>query len=185
LAEPLSDLPEVFSSADLVLGAGAPPSPLADAAPVQILEQWFPTGRNAGRVVLKLSGCDSIADAEALAGKQILIPADRMPALAPDTFFVGDLVGCSLLSGGQMVGTVDAVEFPTAPDGRTRLEDVAPLLSVRPETQAQKAEDETILVPFVRAWLESVDIPARRIVMHLPDGLVDSLSASAEDTPQA
>jgi 16S rRNA processing protein RimM len=185
LAEQLSDLPEVFSSADLVLGAGVPPSPLTDAAPIQIQEHWFPTGRNAGRIVLKLSGCDSIADAEALAGKQILMPADRLPALAPDTFFVGDLVGCTLLCGEQIIGTVDGVEFPTSPDGRTRLEDVAPLLSVLPQAKMAHTEDETILIPFVRAWLESVDIPGRRIVMHLPDGLIDSLSSSAEDTPQA
>ena len=61
-----------------------------------IEEHCFPTGKNAGRVVLKLSGCDSISAAEALAGQQLFIARSELPALDPGTFFVGDLLGCTI-----------------------------------------------------------------------------------------
>jgi 16S rRNA processing protein RimM len=123
-------------------------------------------------VVLKLSGCESIGDAEALAGQQVMVPATAMPALEPDTFFVGDLVGCAFFDGATQVGTIMDVEFAMGPDGRTRLEDAAPLLSVSLSHAAEGADP--VLVPFVRAWLESVDVARRRVVMHLPSGLLDA-----------
>ncbi len=182
LAEPLSDLPELFSTAhDLVLGSGTPPAPLPGAPSLLLQEHWFPTGKNTGRIVLKLSNCDSISDAEALAGKHILIASEHLPSLAPDTFFVGDLVGCTVLNGEAIIGVIDGLDFPTGPDGRTRLEDVAPLLSVLLLSAADNPDAEPVLIPFVRAWLDTVDISGRRIVMHLPDGL---LASSSEDPTQ-
>jgi 16S rRNA processing protein RimM len=120
--------------------------------------------------VLKLSGCDSINDAELLAGRQVLVSAAELPALDADTFFVGDLLGCAFYDGEVHAGTIVDVEFPTGPDGRTRLADAAPLLSVT--LVEDGAEDEPVLVPFVRAWLESVDLGSKRVVMHLPAGLL-------------
>jgi len=184
LAEPLSDLPEIFAAGrELRL---APPGSLSPSAsdpihniePRRIEAHWLPTGRNAGRIVLKLSGCDSIAAAEALAGHQALVAADSLPALGPDTFFVGDLLGCTLFDRDTPLGEVVDIEFATAPDGRTRLADAAPLLSIQPlGTRPSQNELPPVLVPFVRAWLETVDLPARRIVMHLPSGLFDEPTA--------
>jgi hypothetical protein len=39
---------------------------------------------------------------------------------------------------------------------------------------------EPVLIPFVLAWLESVDIAARRITMHLPEGLLDTVPNAEE-----
>lgn len=187
LADPLSDLPDIFAAGrELVLAAPNTSTPAPNATTLRIEEHFFPTGKNAGRVVLKLSGCDSITDAEALAGQQILLPADQLPTLDPDTFFVGDLVGCTLFNAAIPIGTVVDIEFATGPDGRTRLEDAAPLLAVqliavqltRPDPSL--SPPEPILIPFVRAWLDAVDIPARRITMHLPEGLL-----TTPDTPSA
>ncbi len=188
LADPLSDLPDLFAaSRDVVIAAANATAPAAGAADVRIEEHWFPTGKNAGRVVVKLSGCDSISAAEALAGQQLLIAADQLPALDPGTFFVGDLVGCTLYdaatpsSGAVSVGTVVDVEFATGPDGRTRIEDAAPLLAVeliRPVQATAGPDDpeaaEPMLVPFVLAWIEEIDVAARRITMRLPEGLFDA-----------
>jgi 16S rRNA processing protein RimM len=180
LADPLSDLPDIFATdRELVLAAPGVSTPPSGAPIIRIEAHWFPTGKNAGRVVLKLSGCDSISDAEALAGTQLLVPATDLPSLDPDTFFVGDLVGCTLFNATIPVGTVVDIEFATGPDGRTRLEDAAPLLAVQliattPPSTEPLALPEPILVPFVRAWLDAVDIPARRITMHLPEGLIVS-----------
>jgi 16S rRNA processing protein RimM len=172
LAEPLSDLPDIFNTEQqLALVPAGTTSPALDGPSIVIEDHWFPTGKNAGRIVLKLTGCDSISDAEALAGHQLLIPSSALPELDADTFFVGDLVGCTLVDGTTSVGTITDVEFATGPDGRTRLEDAAPLLAV--QLTAHEDQDP-VLVPFIRAWLEAVDIPGRRIVMNLPEGLLDT-----------
>jgi 16S rRNA processing protein RimM len=196
LADPFSDLPGLFVAGREA--ALAPPnSTNPGSSTVRIEEHWSPTGKNAGRVVLKLSGCDTITQAEALVGQQLLIPRADLPQLDPDTFFVADLIGCILLDSTTPtrltpVGVIVALEFATTPDGRTRLDDTAPLLAVQPlprklttptmpvdvrePTTAIALEEtpEPSLVPFVRAWLDSVDIHNRRITMRLPEGLFDS-----------
>jgi 16S rRNA processing protein RimM len=179
LAEPLTDLPGLFAPGrEAVLAAAGATAPTPNAIPLHIEEHWFPTGKNAGRIVLKLSGCDTISDAEAIAGQHLLIRTTDLPTLDPDTFFVGDLVGCTLFDSSTPgdpipVGTIADLEFATTPDGRTRLEDAAPLLAVTPLNPATDPTDtpEDILVPFVRAWLDSVDVHSRRITMRLPKGL--------------
>ena len=173
LAEPLSDLPGLFApNREVLLAPANAAAPAPNTLPLHIEEHFFPTGKNAGRVVLKLSGCDSISAAEALAGQQLFIPTGELPPLDPGTFFVGDLLGCTLYdaaSPNAPAGTVADVEFATAPDGRTRLEDAAPLLSVE---LASHPNSEPILVPFVLAWIDTIDVAARRITMHLPEGLL-------------
>jgi 16S rRNA processing protein RimM len=177
LAEPLSDLPNLFApNREVLLAPASAPAPAPNSLPLHIEEHFFPTGKNAGRVVLKLSGCDSISAAELLAGQQLFIPTADLPPLEPGTFFVGDLLGCTLYdaaSPNTPAGTVVDVEFATAPDGRTRLEDAAPLLAVElAELPNQPPNPEPILVPLVLAWIDTIDIAARRITMHLPDGLL-------------
>ena len=180
LADPLSDLPDLFTaSREVVLAPASATSPAPNSPRLQIEEHWFPTGKNAGRIVLKLSGRDSISAAEALAGQQLLIPSDQLPALPSGTFFVGDLVGCTIYNttipanATTPIGTVTDVEFATAPDGRTRLEDAAPLLAVE-----QTPGSESILIPLVLAWIDSIDIANRRITMRLPEGLTDTANTT-------
>jgi 16S rRNA processing protein RimM len=174
LADPLTDLPELFAAGRSVWVAPAAASaPAADTLPHTIEEHWFPTGRNAGRVVLKLSGCDSISAAEQLAHHQLFVPATDLPALEDGAFFVGDLIGCQLFNGESLAGVITAVEFATTPDGNSRLEGAAPLLAVDPSNAAPDAEPT--LVPFVQDWIVSIDLAGKRIVMHLPDGLFDAI----------
>ena len=169
LAQPLSDLPEIFATGRVVaLAEAGTTRPAADTALLTIEEHWFPAVKNAGRIVLKLSGCDSISQAEALAGRQLLLRSDTLPSLQDGTFYVGDLLDCDLFDRDRRVGRIVDVEFATAPDGRTRMEDAAPLLAV-----AAQEDAEPVLVPFVSAWLDSVDLAAHRVVMHLPAGLFE------------
>jgi 16S rRNA processing protein RimM len=171
LADLLTDLPELFASGRSVwLAAANADSPAADAAPRTLEEHFFPTGRNAGRIVVKLSGCDSISAAEQLANQQMFIPASDLPVLEEGAFFVGDLIGCTLFNGDTLAGTISAVEFATTPDGNSRLEGAAPLLAVDLPNAVPGAEPT--LVPVVQDWIVSIDLPAKRIVMHLPTGLI-------------
>jgi 16S rRNA processing protein RimM len=168
LSEPLTDLPKIFQPGREVY--------LASNTLITLEDAWHPTGKNAGRIVLKLSNSNSITEAESLAGQQLLIPADALPALDPDTWFVGDLIGCTLVNADQPAGTIVEIQFATAPDGRTRLEDAAPLLGV----ETAPGEDP-VLVPFVRAWIVSVDIATKRVVMDLPAGLLSDLDPPIGD----
>ncbi len=167
LAEPLTDVTGVLEAGASLrwaaVGAAAPKD--ADGL-VTLDDMWEPTGRNAGRVVLKLAGVDDISAAEAMAGRQLMVRKNALPELDEDQFYVGDLVGCLLLDGEAVVGEIVDVQFPTTPDGK-RLEDAADLLEVQPESS-----DETLLVPFLKAWLVRVDVPGRRVEMRLPLGLV-------------
>jgi 16S rRNA processing protein RimM len=177
LADPLSDVEGVFSAGRSVMLMGKTTAGKQVKEPRTLEEHWRPTGRNASRIVLKLSGCESINDAEALAGLQVLIAADEMPELDEDTYFVGDLVGCAFFDGDEPAGKIIDVEFPVGSDGR-RLEDAALLLVV------EVAEgEETVLVPFVRAWLKHVDVEERRVVMHLPAGLLSGNDEAFGEDP--
>ena len=180
LAEPLTDVPELLA-AGVRAQLGQPNAALPESAaePVTIDTCWRPTGKNAGRVVLKLHGCDDISAAEAMAGKQLMLPTSALPALEPDTFYVRDLLGCALWDGDTRAGEIVDVQFVTSTDGRVRLNDAAPLLEVRP---GGAGLDETVLVPFVRSYLDHVDISARRVSMHLPEGFFSGEAELPDDS---
>ncbi len=185
LAELLSDLPELFAPGHRVSLAASGTGPATETT---IESHWSPTGRNAGRVVLKLAGVDTISAAELLAGRELLVLASDLPPLEPDTWFVRDLLGCRLFDGDTLIGEITGVEYPMATDGRTRLPDAAPLLEVTgiPRSQSTSgvsspdtaSHADTALIPFIKSWLDSVDPNARRVVMHLPPGLLDLTDAN-------
>ncbi len=176
LADLLTGFPDQLASPNGVyLVAANAEAPSSDATRITVESQWRPTGKNAGRIVLKLAGCDSISAAERLADMKLMLPASERPTLDAGTFYVSDLIGSTLLDRQAdretLIGEVIDVEFATSPDGRTRLADAAPLLSVRLPGSPEEAEP--LLVPFVRAHLLSVDTVARQIVMALPPGLLN------------
>ena len=194
LAELLSDLPDLFAPGRRVSLAASGSVPATETT---LESHWTPTGRNAGRVVLKLAGVDSISAAELLAGRELLVLAVDLPPLEADTWFVRDLLGCQLFDGVTLLGEVTGVEYPMSPDGRTRLPDAAPLLEVTLIGNSQRNSSiqssdtpnpdtpinvEVALIPFIKAWLESVDLEKKHLVMHLPAGLVTL--ASDEDEPR-
>ena len=183
LADLLTDSPEQLQNPEglFLIGADAEtPSPVATRIIVE--SHWMPTGKNAGRVVVKLAGSDSISDAERFAGMKLMVPAAERPALDEDTFYVSDLVGSTLYDCEVVVGEVVDIEFATTPDGRTRLAEAAPLLAVRLVGSSENGE--LTLVPFVRAQLLSVDIAARRIVMEIPDGLLEGAGDAESMEPR-
>src|ERR1019366_10312555 len=175
LADLFTDFPERFDEHSNVWLApqGFADSPLADASdksklqPAEVTSHWLPVGRNAGRIVLQFTGVDSIEQAEKLAGKEVIVPlAERLP-LDSDAAYISDLVGCTVYDRETSLGVVDDVEFPTSPDGLRRLEEAAPLLTIL------STEGNEILLPFVKAYLVSIDVSAKTIRMALPEGLTE------------
>ncbi len=174
LADLLTDFPSRFAEHPRVWLA--PPS-FADTSlsrsqaavpqPAEITSHWLPVGRNSGRVVLHFAGVDSISQAEALAGKEVLVPlAERMP-LDADSIYISDLIGCTVYDRDAALGLVESVQFPATPDGTQRLEDTAPLLAVAIPDGGE------LLLPFAKSYLVEIDVHAKTIRMALPDGLTD------------
>jgi 16S rRNA processing protein RimM len=176
LADLLTDFPARFASHPHVFLApagltepaspgSAPLTPPLLPQPAEVASHWLPVGKNAGRVVLQFAGIDTIEQAETLAGKQVVVPFTERVALEPGAAYISDLIGCTVYDRGQPIGLVEAVEFPTSPDGTRRLEDAAPILAVA------SPDGNEILIPFANAFILELDLPARAIRMSLPEGL--------------
>jgi 16S rRNA processing protein RimM len=124
-------------------------------------------GKNEGRLVLQFAGVDSISDAEAIAGLEVIVPEEERVPLDEDSAYISELVGCTVYDGAAVVGVVEDVQFATTPDGGRRLAEAAPLLAVR------SIEGDEVLIPFAKAFLVGMDTEAKRIDMILPAGLID------------
>ena len=168
LADLLTDFPERFEGgARIYLAKPEFTGPAESARVVTVLNHWLPVGRNHGRVVLHITGIDSIEQAEALAGLDVIVPAEERMALDDDAEYISDLIDCSVFDHGTLVGAVSAVDFPTTADGARRLPDAAPLLTVI------TPEGDEVLIPYVQSFLLSTDTASRRIEMELPPGLLE------------
>lgn len=108
-------------------------------------------------MILKFEGVDSIEQAELLAGLEVQIPTEERAELDQDTFYVSDLTGCTVVAGEREAGVVADVQFGAGE---------APLLIVR------EGEREH-MVPFAGAYVVEVDTSAKRIVMNLPEGMLE------------
>ncbi|WP_263371495.1 ribosome maturation factor RimM [Granulicella cerasi] len=173
LAELLTDLDEMFEDGREVRLAKTETA-AANGAVRTLESHFFPTGRNVGRVVVKLSGCESINDAELLAGQQLFVPTEELPELEEGTWLVRDLVGCQLFDQGKAVGEIVDVQFAVGSDGRSRLDDAPALLEIQPPAkEGEEPEADTQLVPLVNAWIEAVDLDAKSVRMSLPEGLLE------------
>ncbi len=180
LAELLTDFPSRFSGHPRVfLGKPGFAGPETAAQAITITGYWLPVGRNHGRVVLAFAGVETISQAEKLCGLEVIVPADERVPLDDDAKYISDLVGCQVFAQNAdqrvLLGTVEAVDFPTSADGLRRIEDAAPLLTVL------SPAGEEILIPYVQAFLVSVSTESKTIEMQLPEGLIELNVRGAED----
>jgi 16S rRNA processing protein RimM len=157
--------PQGFADSPSAASTSTEPSPPLQLA--EVASHWLPLGKNAGRIVLRFAGIDSIELAETLAGKEVLVPLAERMTLDSDATYISDLIGCTVYDREQPLGTVSNVDFPATPDGARRLEDAAPLLAIT------SPNGDEILVPFVRAFLVALDPAAKSIRMALPEGLAE------------
>jgi 16S rRNA processing protein RimM len=177
LAELLTDFPERFEGQRRVfLAAPGFSGTASEARSSEVVAFWLPVGKNEGRIVLQFAGVDSISDAEAIAGQEVIVPEEERLPLDDESTYISELVGCTVYDGAAVVGVVEDVQFPTTPDGGRRLTDAAPLLAVR------SLEGDEVLIPFAKAFLVSMKTEAKRIDMILPAGLVD-VNRTTETNP--
>ncbi|WP_322867830.1 ribosome maturation factor RimM [Aquicoccus sp. G2-2] len=105
----------------------------------------------------RLSGIATKEQADALKGTRLFIDRARLPSLPDDEFYHADLIGLDVVdTGGVVLGRVKSVQNHGAAD----------LLEIHgPNLKA------TVLLPFTRDVVPTVDLAQRRIVADPPDGL--------------
>ncbi len=116
--------------------------PLSEGQDVLVRDRQYVIERRAGtqeRPIIRLSGCSSREDAEALRGAELLVPASP---LEENEYWASDLVGCTVVDGSREVGVVSRmIALPSC----------------------EALEVGSILIPMVRDAIRSIDLHARRI----------------------
>jgi 16S rRNA processing protein RimM len=118
---------------------------------VWIAGRELPIVRRAGtdrQPILRLEGCASRADAEALRGELLFVPRTSAPALGEDEWWAEDLEGCTVRDGGREIGTVKRLL-------------ALPSCEVLEVDRAGQGAD--LLIPLVRDAVRSVDLEYREI----------------------
>jgi 16S rRNA processing protein RimM len=112
-----------------------------------------------GGLVVSFSGVVDRAGAEALRGTMLVVDtADLPPITEADEWYDHQLVGLAAVSpAGETLGTVADVLHSPASD----------LLVLHDGAGREH------LVPFLRAFVPSVDVPGGRVVVDPPEGLFD------------
>ena len=160
LADILTDFPERFAERKrlyLIAPEGSSNSAARKYPPreISLEHHWL----HKGRIVFKFAGIDSIEHAESLRGLDVAIPMAERAPLEAGAVYISDLIGCDVfdLGSGQEVKIGPVVDVDRA----------ASLLVVQ---DAKRAE---LLIPFVQAYLEKMDLEAKRVEMRLPAGLLE------------
>jgi len=105
----------------------------------------------------KIDGIDVREEVEALKGTRLYVELSRLPKLPDDEFYHTDLIGLDVYdTGGEKLGTIRAVHDHGAGD----------LLEV-----FGIGWSSTVLLPFTKEVVPTVDLEAKRIITDPPDGL--------------
>jgi 16S rRNA processing protein RimM len=112
------------------------------------------TWMHGDHLIFKFQGVDTISDAEKLAGAEVSIPFEQRAELPDDEVYESDLIGCEVFdAAGCSLGVVSDFEETGG----------APLLHV----------GDKLLIPFAKSICTKVDLENKRILVDLPDGLLD------------
>ena len=119
------------------------------------------------QAIVKLKGLDTVEQTEGLKGVKLYLPLSTLPPLADDQFYYHEVVGFTVYDNnddGNEVGPVtDVYELPQQV-----------MLGVL-------VDGVEALIPLHDDFLVRVDKKARRIVMKLPEGLVDVFRGGVEE----
>lgn len=134
-------------------------------ADVEIVQESMPrqkarvaaVRRAKGEAIIRFEGFDNRDDAAELRGALLEVARAAVPTAPEGSYYFFELVGCVCedIREGEL-GTVERI-----------LEDGGGLV-----LEIKKGA-ETLLIPFVRAYLTGLDRVGRRIEVDLPQGLVE------------
>jgi 16S rRNA processing protein RimM len=147
VVEVLTDFPERFDALQRVFVPGT----AGGAREVEVETAW----PHKGRMVVKLRGVDSIEAAETYRGMDLRIFEGDLATLPAGSYYHYQLKGLEVVeTGGRVVGRVEDLLETGA----------AMVLVIRGEA------GETLL-PLADEFVKSVDLPARRMVVSVPETL--------------
>ena len=110
-----------------------------------------------GGFAARLSGVVTKEQADALRGTRLTAARDALPGLPDDEFYHADLIGLTVLdTGGETLGRVKAVFDHGAGD----------ILEIA-------GRGQTLLLPFTRTVVPTVDLAAGKIIVDPPSDLSD------------
>lgn len=111
-----------------------------------------------GRLLVRFDGVNDRNAAEALQGTLLVADSETSRAGEDEDFWDHDLIGLTVVdTAGSVVGTVTNVLHPPGPA----------VLAV------DRGEAGEALVPFVSELVPTIDLPAGRLTIDPPDGLLD------------
>ena len=145
---PHTDFPERFSeTATIYLGDERKPFTVAEAH------------AHKNQVILQLSGLTDMTAAEKLRGQDIFIPATDLLPLPPDRFYHHDIIGLQVQHvNGMVLGTVTDVLTNSGNDHFV-------VSTLR--------ENQTVLLPAVKAFIKEIDLAGKRIIVDPIPGIFD------------
>ena len=155
IVEPITDAPAAVFAAGRRVLAGTPDGDLAaDGATLTVSDVRPGTG---GGFIARFEEIPDRTAAEAWRDRYLLLPMDELEAPGEGEVFLHELVGMRVeQEGGDPVGEI--LEVYELPQGLT--------LDVR-------WRGGSVMLPFREGFVVEVDRAGGRVVMRLPDGMLD------------
>ncbi len=149
---PQTDFPEVrFKSGSRLLMV--PPDGAGDSVPVFIQS----SREQKNLQIVKLQGYDNINDVERYKGWELKVSAENRVPLEEGEYYVRDIVGCEVVSEeGEALGVVTDVLSPGANDVWV----------------VKRPKGKELLLPVIDDVVLDVDVAAKRVKVHLMEGLL-------------
>lgn len=108
-------------------------------------------------VLLNLSGITSLNDAEPLKNSIIYAERDDMDELPDDTYYIADLIGCTIIENNTEIGIVSDVIATGGVD----------LYEIK------RKGDKPLYLPAAKENILNVDTEQKIILVKIPEGLLD------------
>lgn len=110
-------------------------------------------------VIVKLKGVDNMQEAEGLKGMYLKVDRENAVKLPEDSYFICDLVGCSVYEkNGNILGVLREVI-------KTGANDVF---------LVEGQDGKEILIPALKKVVKNVLLEDRKIIVALPEGLMEN-----------
>jgi 16S rRNA processing protein RimM len=118
------------------------------------------------RMLVKLSGIDSIDAAKALQWEYLYAAPGEEIELEEDEFFVEDLVGMKVVTtDGDELGEIEAVEAYPA-------QDILVISSDNTPNSKLQTPNSPLMLPFVEQFVKKVDFDTETITVELLEGML-------------
>jgi 16S rRNA processing protein RimM len=106
--------------------------------------------------IVQLEGVASREETESLRGAKVLVARAELPALEPGDYYLVDLIGCTVLLGGEVFGRAIAVRPDPTVDTLV----------------IERTSGGTVEQPILDPWIQRVDVDRAIVELASDDGLI-------------